>query len=190
MYITVDKTQINNLFEMSKPMGRLSDANKQIIRDYFAGHDGETHPYEWSYTACDELGKLMEKPKPPKAQLQKAITDVFGARDPEADMAFTPKGDMVYDSEASDKENIPYGMDFDQYMRDEVLPYAPDAVIDPTVKDDDGPLQDGRTGVVGTNISFNRYFYKYEQPRDPQDIAAEILDLEDGLEDFMKEFLK
>lgn len=44
--------------------------------------------------------------------------------------------------------------------------------------------------VVGTNISFNRYFYKYEQPRDPQDIASEILDLEDGLEDFMKEFLK
>lgn len=190
MNITVNAARINDLFETSKPMGKLSDSNKQIIKEYFTEHDGETWPYKWSYIACDKLGELMEKPKPPKAKLHKAIIDVFGVRDPEADIAFTPNGDMIYNPAASDKENIPYGMNFDDYMANEVLPYAPDAVIDHTVKDDNGPLQDGQTGVVGTNISFNRYFYKYEQPRDPQDIAAEILDLEDGLEDFMKEFLK
>lgn len=190
MCITIDKSRTDDLFESSKPMKNLSEANKQVIRDYFAEHDGETWNYEWSYTACKELGKLMDKPKPTGDQLQKAIVNVFGVRDPEADAARTPKGNTVYDPEANDKENIPYGMDFDEYMATEVLPYAPDAVIDYKVKDDHGPLQDGQTGVVGTNISFNRYFYKYEQPRDPQDIAAEILDLEDGIEDFMKEFLK
>lgn len=190
MYITIDKSRTDDLFESSKPMKNLSETNKQAIRDYFAEHDDETWNYEWSYTACKELGKLMDKPKPTRDQLQKAIVGVFGVRDPEADAARTPKGNTVYDPEANDKENIPYGMDFDEYMATEVLPYAPDAVIDYKVKDDHGPLQDGQTGVVGTSISFNRYFYKYEQPRDPQDIAAEILDLEDGIEDFMKEFLK
>lgn len=190
MRITVDQAKSDDLFGTSKPMGKLSEVNRRAIRGYFADHDGETHPYEWADAACGELGKLLDKPKPPKAQLHKAIVDVFGVRDPEADMARSPKGEPVWNPELNDKENIPYGMDFDRYMADEVLPYAPDAVIDQTVKDSNGPLQDGRTGVVGTNISFNRYFYKYEQPRDPQDIASEILDLEDGLEDFMKEFLK
>ena len=53
-----------------------------------------------------------------------------------------------------------------------------------------GPLQDSGVGVVGTSISFNRYFYKYDQPQDPKVIANEILDLEKGLEEFMKGFLK
>ena len=44
-------------------------------------------------------------------------------------------------------------------------------------------------GQVGTSISFNRYFYKYEKPRDPKTIAKEILVLEEGLGSLMKEFL-
>ena len=31
---------------------------------------------------------------------------------------------------------------------------------------------------------------KYEEPRDPKEIAKEILELEDGIESFLKEFLK
>lgn len=66
---------------------------------------------------------------------------------------------------------------------------APDTEIDNSVLDM-GPLQDSGVGVVGTSISFNRYFYKYDQPQDPKVIANEILDLEKGLEEFMKGFLK
>ena len=69
------------------------------------------------------------------------------------------------------------------------MPYAPETSIDMTLKDS-GPLQDGKPGVVGTSISFNRYFYKFEPPRDPKVIADEILDIEDGLESFLREFLK
>lgn len=189
MYITVDTTRTDELFKVSKPMGKIDEENRRIICDWMAEHDGETHDYQWATTAANELGKLMERPKPPKAQLVKAIVTAFGVRDPEAPIAVDDKGDTVYDPELNDKENIPYGMDFDQYMRTEVLPYAPETTIDPDVKDS-GPLQDGKIGVVGTSISFNRYFYQYEQPRDPQQIANEILDLEDGLESFMKGFLK
>ena len=95
----------------------------------------------------------------------------------------------VYDGELKDTENIPWGMSFDEYMSKEVLPYAPESEIDVNVKDS-GPLQDGQVGVVGTSINFNRYFYEYEEPRDPKEIAKEILELEDGLELFMKGFLQ
>lgn len=189
MRITVDAARTDELFAVSKPMGKTDEVNRRIIRDWMTEHDGETHDYQWAAAAVTELGKLMGKPKPPKAQLVKAITTVFGVRDPEAPVAVDDKGNTIYDPELNDKENIPYGMDFDQYMRTEVLPYAPETSIDPDVKDS-GPLQDGGVGVVGTSISFNRYFYQYEQPRDPKEIAAEIIDLEDGLESFMKGFLK
>ncbi|MBT1162891.1 class I SAM-dependent DNA methyltransferase [Bifidobacterium sp. SO1] len=189
MRITVDAERTDELFAVSKPMGKTDEANRRIIRDWMTEHDGETHDYQWAATAVNELGKLMDKPKPPKSQLHKAITTVFGMRDPEAPIAVDDKGNTIYDPELNDKENIPYGMEFDQYMRTEVLPYAPETSIDPNVKDS-GPLQDDGVGAVGTSISFNRYFYQYEQPRDPKEIANEILELEDGVESFMKGFLK
>ena len=90
-------------------------------------------------------------------------------------------------------------MDINDYMASEVLPYAPDAVVDESVKDEAkfdnktgltaNPLGDGKVGVVGTSISFNRYFYRYERPRDPKAIAREILELEDGLGELMRGFL-
>ena len=92
------------------------------------------------------------------------------------------------DPDLKDSESIPFGTSFDSYMETEVLPYAPETWIDETVVDK-GPLQDGKIGIVGTNISFNKFFYKYEEPKDPKVIAAEILELENGLESFMKEFL-
>lgn len=65
----------------------------------------------------------------------------------------------------------------------------PDAVVDEAVVDSKGPLADGQVGQVGTSISFNRYFYRYEKPRDPSVIAREILGLEEGLGSTMKEAL-
>ena len=163
--------------------------DREAIQVWVMSHEGESHDYAWAYTAAKELGKLMRNHKPSKGQFVKAIVDVFGVRCPEADIAVDDKGEKVYDSELKDTENIPWGMDFTEYMSKEVLPYALETEIDMNVKDS-GPLQDGLTGVVGTSISFNRYFYKYEQPRDPSEIAKEILEIEDGIESFLREFLK
>ena len=189
MNIIVDGTKTEELFKHSKPMGKISAEDRESIQVWFMSHEGEIHDYAWAYTAAKELGKLIRNSKPAKGQLVKAIVDVFGVRSSETDIALDDKGAKVYDTELNDTENIPWGMDFSEYMSKEVLPYAPETEIDMNVKDS-GPLQDGQTGVVGTSISFNRYFYKYEQPRDPKEIAKEILDLEDGLEAFMRDFLK
>lgn len=189
MNIVVDATKTDELFKHSKPMSKIMAEDREAIQVWVMSHEGESHDYAWAYTAAKELGKLMRNHKPSKGQFVKAIVDVFGVRCPEADIAVDDKGEKVYDSELKDTENIPWGMDFTEYMSKEVLPYALETEIDMNVKDS-GPLQDGLTGVVGTSISFNRYFYKYEQPRDPSEIAKEILEIEDGIESFLREFLK
>lgn len=63
----------------------------------------------------------------------------------------------------------------EQYLKDEVLPYRPDAWIDHSkVK-------------LGYEIPFNRHFYKYEPPRELADIEADIKGLEQEIMDMLAE---
>lgn len=190
---------LDALFTLSKPMEKLSDASRAAIRSWVEKNEGASLTYSEVLAATEKLHKAIEKPKPQKAALADALVKVFGRRDPSATPAIDAKGNPVFDPELKDTENVPIGMEINDYMATEVLPYAPDAVVDESVKDEPkydaksgltaNPLGDGGVGVVGTTISFNRYFYKYEKPRDPQVIAKEILELEDGLGELMRGFL-
>ena len=51
----------------------------------------------------------------------------------------------------------------------EVRPHVPDAWIDTTRRDP----KDGKVGIIGYEINFNRYFYRYQPPRKLEDIEAE-----------------
>lgn len=190
---------LDALFTLNKPMDKLSTASRGAIRSWVEKNEDASLTYSEVLAATEKLHKAIEKPKPQKAALANALVKVFGRRDPSATPAVDAKGNPVFDPELKDTENVPIGMDVDDYMATEVLPYAPDAVVDRSVKDEpkfdaktsltSNPLGDGGLGVVGTSISFNRYFYKYEKPRDPEVIAKEILELEDGLGSLMKGFL-
>jgi type I restriction enzyme M protein len=57
----------------------------------------------------------------------------------------------------------------EDYMRDEVLPYVPDAWVDHS-----------RT-KIGYEIPLSRHFYKYVAPRSLEDIDADIKVLEDDI---------
>lgn len=187
------------LFSLNKPMGKLTETSRGILRDWAKENEGESLEYAEVVSAADDIHKKLEKPKPQKAALIDAIVKVFGRQDPSAEPAVDAKGNPVFDPELRDSENVPLGMDIDDYMASEVLPYTPDAVVDASVIDEprfdkktgltSNPLGDGGVGVVGTSISFNRYFYKYEKPRDPEVIAKEILELENGLGELMRGFL-
>ena len=168
---------------------KLSDNNKTILRDAVIQVGTVSRPYGWESTFIKDIRKDMEKTKVQAAQLAKAIRDVFMVKGPEYPIIKDKLGNIVPDPASKDTENISFDETFESYMNREVLPYAPETFIDETVIDK-GPLQDGKVGIVGTNISFNKYFYHYEEPRNPQDIAAEILELENGLEAFMEGFLK
>ncbi|RJP57566.1 MAG: SAM-dependent DNA methyltransferase [Ignavibacteriales bacterium] len=85
------------------------------------------------------------------------------------------KGLTEIDKEKTDTENIPLSRDFDEYIKNEILVYTPDAVIDHS-KD-----------IIGYDIPFTRHFYKFTQPRDSSEIYAEIKELEQEEEFLMKE---
>ena len=77
---------------------------------------------------------------------------------------------MLSDSELRDAEYVPYREDVEAYFQREVIPHWPDAWINYDVKDE----HDDMTGVVGTEINFNREFYVYTPPRSREAIQADI----------------
>jgi type I restriction enzyme M protein len=56
------------------------------------------------------------------------------------------------------------------FFNREVKPHVPDAWIDTDRRD----AKDGQVGLVGYEINFNRYFYRYTPPRPLEDIDADI----------------
>ncbi|NSW54180.1 MAG: SAM-dependent DNA methyltransferase [Anaerolineae bacterium] len=111
--------------------------------------------------------------KPPAA-LRKAILNALSERDENAAPCRDSKGNPEPDPDLRDTENVPLGEAIEDYFAREVLPYVPDAWIAPDKTD----ALDGRVGVVGYEINFNRYFYQYQPPRPLAEIEAEIKALE------------
>ncbi|QSJ19750.1 SAM-dependent DNA methyltransferase [Nostoc sp. UHCC 0702] len=87
-----------------------------------------------------------------------------------------PVGRSIYD------EDVPLKQDVYDYFAREVKPYVEDAWIDEKFKDE----KDGRTGVVGYEISFNRYFYKYQPPEPLEVIEEKIAKLEAEIATLLK----
>lgn len=76
-----------------------------------------------------------------------------------------------------DSENVPIIRDIQDYFEKEVIPYVPDAWID------------HEKTVKGYSISFTRYFYDYEPPKDLEEIKKEILQLEEETEGILEEIV-
>lgn len=74
------------------------------------------------------------------------------------------------DSELRDYENVPLCEDIEAYFEREVLPHVPEAWIDSNKRD----TKDGKIGIVGYEIPFNRHFYQYTPPRSLEAIDADL----------------
>ena len=83
----------------------------------------------------------------------------LGSKDKTAEPCTNEKGEVLSDSELRDAEYVPLREDIDRYFAREVLPHWPDAWVNTEITDE----RDGLTGVVGTEINFNREFYVYKQ---------------------------
>ncbi|MCR4374498.1 MAG: type I restriction-modification system subunit M [Acidobacteria bacterium] len=120
------------------------------------------------------------------AQVRKAILSALSERDETAGICRDKAGNPEPDPELRDTESVPLPDGADPVDADgvpasvtaffdrEVKPHVPDAWIDLGKRD----LQDGKVGLVGCEINFNRYFYKYTPPRPLDVIEAEIRELE------------
>lgn len=93
------------------------------------------------------------------------------------------KGEVEIDKSLRDYENVPYEMDIKEYFEKEVKPYVSDAYINESVVDE----KDGKVGIVGYEIPFTRYFYKYEAPRSLEAIETDIEKVENELLDLLKQ---
>jgi type I restriction enzyme M protein len=103
------------------------------------------------------------------AQL-KLLVKHLSEHDDEAEICKDKKGAVEANADLRDYENIPLKEDVNDYFAREVLPHVPLAWIDESKCD---PL-DGKVGLVGYEIPFNRHFYEYVPPRDLAEIDADL----------------
>lgn len=105
-------------------------------------------------------------------------------RDEEANIVCDSKWNPQSDSELRDTENIPYEQDIYEYFEKEVKPFVPDAWINEDKKYCDH--KDWKKWKIGCEISFTKYFYKYEPPRPLEEIEADIEQNEKELLELLK----
>ena len=111
--------------------------------------------------------------KPP-APVRKAILSALSERDETAAICRGKDGYPEPDPELRDTENVPLAESVDAFFEREVKPHVPDAWIDRARRDS----KDGEVGIVGYEINFNRYFYRYKPPRPLEEIEADIRNIE------------
>jgi type I restriction enzyme M protein len=117
---------------------------------------------------------------------RKAIVSALSERDETAAVCRDKDGSPEPDAELRDTESVPLPAGDDPadaeavpgsvraFFEREVKPHVGDAWID-TVRRDP---KDGRVGLIGYEINFNRYFYRYTPPRPLEEIEAEIRAIE------------
>jgi len=123
------------------------------------------------------------------APARKAILAALAERDETAAICRDADGNPEPDPELRDTESVPLPTGDDPADADgvpasvraffarEVKPHVPDAWIDTARRDP----RDGRVGLVGYEINFNRYFYRYTPPRPLEEIETDIRAIEQDI---------
>lgn len=96
----------------------------------------------------------------------KMILEALGEKDESAEICRDSKGNPEPDADLRDTENVPLKENIDDYFKREVKPHVPDAWVD-----------ESKT-KIGYEIPLNRHFYRYQPPRELEDIEADIKGLE------------
>ncbi len=107
--------------------------------------------------------------------------------DEEGNIIRNGKGKPVANKELNDTENIPLIEDVEEYMQREVLPYAPNAWIEPRKQKKGQLLEIHEGGTVGYEIPFTRIFYQRTPMRSHEEIVAELNQTMDEINALLKE---
>ncbi|WP_299554551.1 class I SAM-dependent DNA methyltransferase [Seonamhaeicola sp.] len=150
---------------------------KELLRDLHKANRGKLYKDRRAF-----LRELREVDIGKRAKLTaselKAIMEAIGERDETAEICRNRKGEPEPDTTLRDYEIIPLKQNIEDYFKREVLPHVSDAWIDYSkIK-------------VGYEIPLNKYFYKYEPPRDLQVIEEELKELEHEIVSLLNEVTK
>ena len=156
-------------------------AVQQTIRDFLG-----TMPDQLLKDREEFEGLLDSKARTASPKLsppaRKAILSALSERDETAAICRDKGDNPEPDPELRDTESVPLPAGDDLADREgvpasvrafferEVAPHVPDAWIDTSKRDP----KDGRVGLIGYEINFNRYFYRYTPPRPLDEIEGEI----------------
>lgn len=173
----------------SKKSGEKGDQGNKAWQEFRAAiyellesMRSNVHKYRVEFLEKLEAGAKSRDIKIPN-KILKTIWQEIGERDEEAEICLDGDGKPESDNELKDFERVPWGRDIYDYFEKEVKPYARDAWIDETVRD----AKDNKIGIVGYEIPFTRYFYKYEAPRKVEKIEGEIKTTESNIQSILKE---
>lgn len=158
--------------KMRKSLGskrnEFSDEQIEQVMSLYRAFD-EADPSLSKVFANDEFGYITVDVRRPQL-------------DERGEIVRDKKGRPIIDKEKNDTENNPLIESVEAYMEREVLPYAPDAWIEPRKQKKGQMLELRDGGVVGYEIPFTRHFYEYTPLSPSADILAEIRELEAGIE--------
>lgn len=170
----------------SKAVQRLRENEHEALRELLRKQQGgvfatERELHRVFSPALTGIGLL--------GPVQKAICAALAVHDEDAPVIIDRKGNLEPDPDLRDNENVPlpmvpvafaedpiprftspeYRTAVSDYMRDEVIPYVPDAWVDHE-----------RTRI-GYEVPLTRHFYRYVPPRPLEEIDAEIKALENEI---------
>lgn len=100
-------------------------------------------------------------------------------RDEQGILVKNKRGKIEIDKTLRDKEQVPltYEGGIEAFVRNEILPYSPDAIVD---TDD---------YVIGYELSFTKYFYKPKRLRTLDEIRADIRAIEESTKGLLNQIL-
>ena len=81
----------------------------------------------------------------------------------------------------ADKSGVPASVR--EFFGREVAPHRPDAWINLSKVD----AKDGKVGLVGYEINFNRHFYRFRPPRPLEEIQRDIVEIESEIVDMLRD---
>ena len=166
-----------------KPIQKLAEGEREAIKRACATLDPAQRFTNREVFTKVLKAALKEAGLKVGAPVQKAILNALSERDPEADICLDKNGNPEPDSGLRDNENVPLEESVFDYFEREVKPHVPDAWIDEEKRD---PL-DGRIGMVGFEIPFNRHFYKFNPPRPLEEIDADLKACTDRIKQMIEE---
>ena len=189
-----DKTKHDDILEKQETSEKLTKTEKNSLKKYTENEKTYNKIFEIlkenitdkKYMSVDEfepvVNDLLSQLSLNKTVFNNII-DGLSEMDKEADIQTDKKGNVIYDKDTKDTEIVNVRENIDDYMKREVLPHIPDAK---SFFEEDVTLKNPKI-KTGAEIPFTRYFYKYEAPRPSEGLAQEFLELENMVNQKVKE---
>ncbi|MFY0653869.1 MAG: SAM-dependent DNA methyltransferase [Cyclobacteriaceae bacterium] len=177
--IKISPANKNKLFNSKFWSGQktIMEAAQKLLN-----HFGETASHDFNTFKLDLDKALKALDIKLGASEKKQIINAIRWKNEEAKRVVKKKekdGTVIYEPDADlrDAENVPLLENIDEYFEREVAPHVPDAWIDYTKT------------TVGYEISFTKYFYKYQPLRSLDDITKDLIEVEKESEGLLKKIL-